>query len=154
MAAHSSTLAWRIPWMDEPGRLYVVHGVMKSQTRLKRLSSSSSGRRHFGLFQLGLEILLAKMLPTSCNHTKVPTTKNYPIQYVKSTKTETPGLDQSGPVPGADDRVTSPQSFGGSQQYQVFQGQAANNVPYVTASKVLGSSICFLQSNPNRKFIN
>ena len=21
MAAHSSTLAWKIPWMDEPGRL-------------------------------------------------------------------------------------------------------------------------------------
>ena len=34
MAPHSSTLAWRIPWTEEPGRLYVVHGVTKSQTRL------------------------------------------------------------------------------------------------------------------------
>ena len=33
MATHSSTLAWRIPWREEPGRL-LVHGVAKSQTRL------------------------------------------------------------------------------------------------------------------------
>ena len=29
MATHSSTLAWKISWMEEPGRL---HGVAKSQT--------------------------------------------------------------------------------------------------------------------------
>ena len=29
-ATHSSTLAWKIPWTEEPG----VHGVAKSQTRL------------------------------------------------------------------------------------------------------------------------
>ena len=32
MAAHSSTLAWKIPWMEEPGKLRAVHGVAKSQT--------------------------------------------------------------------------------------------------------------------------
>ena len=32
MATHSSTLAWKIPWMEEPGRL--LHGVAKSRTRL------------------------------------------------------------------------------------------------------------------------
>ena len=88
MAPHSSTLAWKIPWMEEPGRLQsigslesdtterlhfhfslsctgegngnplqcsclenprdveawwaAVYGVAQSQTRLKRLSSSSS----------------------------------------------------------------------------------------------------------------
>ena len=88
MAPHSSTLAWKIPWMEEPGRLQsmgslesdtterlhfhfslscigegngsplqcsclensrdggawwtAVSGVAQSQTRLKRLSSSSS----------------------------------------------------------------------------------------------------------------
>ena len=88
MAPHSSTLAWEIPWMEEPGRLQsmgslrvghdwatslslllscigegngnplqcsclenprdggawwaAVYGVTQSQTRLKRLSSSSS----------------------------------------------------------------------------------------------------------------
>ena len=30
MAMHSSTIAWKIPWTEEPG----VHGVTKSQTRL------------------------------------------------------------------------------------------------------------------------
>ena len=33
MATHSSTLAWRIPWREEPGRL-LVHGITKSRTRL------------------------------------------------------------------------------------------------------------------------
>ena len=32
MTTHSSTLAWKIPCMEEPGRL---HGVAQSQTRLK-----------------------------------------------------------------------------------------------------------------------
>ena len=33
MAPHSSTLAWKIPWMEEPGRLQSM-GVSKSRTRL------------------------------------------------------------------------------------------------------------------------
>ena len=33
MAPHSSTLAWKIPWTEEPGRA-AVHGVAKSLTRL------------------------------------------------------------------------------------------------------------------------
>ena len=33
MAPHSSTLAWKIPWTEEPGWA-LVHGVAKSQTRL------------------------------------------------------------------------------------------------------------------------
>ena len=33
MATHSSTLAWKIPWMEEPGKA-AVHGVAKSRTRL------------------------------------------------------------------------------------------------------------------------
>ena len=31
MATHSSTLAWKIPWMEEPGKS-TAHGVTKSQT--------------------------------------------------------------------------------------------------------------------------
>ena len=31
MAIHSSILAWRTPWTEEPNRL---HGVKKSQTQL------------------------------------------------------------------------------------------------------------------------
>ena len=33
MAPHSSTLAWKIPWTEEPGRLQSM-GSAKSQTRL------------------------------------------------------------------------------------------------------------------------
>jgi len=62
MAPYSSTLAWRLPWMEEPGGLqsmgslesrarlsdftftfhFHVYGISQSRTRLKRLSSSSS----------------------------------------------------------------------------------------------------------------
>ena len=31
MATHSIILAWKIPWMEKPGRLQ-VHGVAKSRT--------------------------------------------------------------------------------------------------------------------------
>ena len=33
MATHSSTLAWKIPWTEEPGRLQSM-GSQKSRTRL------------------------------------------------------------------------------------------------------------------------
>ena len=33
MATHSSTLAWKIPWTEEPGRLQSM-GVTKSRARL------------------------------------------------------------------------------------------------------------------------
>ena len=33
MATHSSTLAWKIPWMEEPGRLQSMW-VVKSRTQL------------------------------------------------------------------------------------------------------------------------
>ena len=39
MAIHSSTIAWKIPWTEEPGRLHVVHGVAKSRTRLSDFTS-------------------------------------------------------------------------------------------------------------------
>jgi len=35
MATHSSILAWKIPWTEEPGEL---HGVAKTQKRTERLS--------------------------------------------------------------------------------------------------------------------
>ena len=41
MATHSSILAWRIPWTEEPAELHTVHRVAKSQTRLKQLSRST-----------------------------------------------------------------------------------------------------------------
>ena len=41
MANHSSTLAWKIPWTEEPGGLPSM-GSHRGWTQLKRLSSSSS----------------------------------------------------------------------------------------------------------------
>ena len=38
MATHSSTLAWKIPWMESMVG-YIVHGVAKSQTCLSDLTS-------------------------------------------------------------------------------------------------------------------
>ena len=37
MAPHSSTLAWKIPWTEEPGRLQSI-GVVKSLTRLSNFT--------------------------------------------------------------------------------------------------------------------
>ena len=34
MATHSSILAWRIPWTEEPGRLHIVHGVARVRHEL------------------------------------------------------------------------------------------------------------------------
>ena len=109
MAPHSSTLAWKIPWMEEPGRLQSMgslrvghnwetslslftfmhwrrkwqptpvflpgesqgpgslvgfrYGVAQSQTRLKRLSSSSSSsvsksQCRTALVEVGLDYLV------------------------------------------------------------------------------------------------
>ena len=40
MATHSSILAWKIPWTEEPGRLHTVHGITQSWARPKRLSTN------------------------------------------------------------------------------------------------------------------
>ena len=37
MATHSSILAWKIPWTEEPDRA-AVHGVSKSRTRLSNFT--------------------------------------------------------------------------------------------------------------------
>ena len=37
MAPYSSTLAWKIPWMEEPWWA-AVHGVAKSRTRLRNFT--------------------------------------------------------------------------------------------------------------------
>ena len=37
MATHSGTLACKIPWTEEPGRLQSVRGVAKSRTLTERL---------------------------------------------------------------------------------------------------------------------
>ena len=36
---NGSTIAWKIPWTEKPGRLHIVHGVAKSRTRLSNFAS-------------------------------------------------------------------------------------------------------------------
>ena len=38
METHSSTIAWKIPWTEEPGGLHTVHGVTKSRTQLSNFT--------------------------------------------------------------------------------------------------------------------
>ena len=42
MATHSNTLAWKIPWTEEPGRLQSIGS--QSQARLSDLSMSKARR--------------------------------------------------------------------------------------------------------------
>ena len=50
MATHSSILAWRIPWTEEPDKA-MVQGVAKSQTRLKRFRAYAGAKKwHTGMF--------------------------------------------------------------------------------------------------------
>ena len=58
MAPHSSTLAWKISWMEEPGGLQAVHGVAKSWTRLSDFTFTF----HFH----ALETEMANPLQCSC----------------------------------------------------------------------------------------
>ena len=44
MAPHSSTLAWRIPWAEEPGRLLSMGS--QSQTRLSDFTFTFSSLNH------------------------------------------------------------------------------------------------------------
>ena len=47
MATRSRTLAWRIPWIEEPGGLHTVHGVTKGWTQMKQLSITHKIRLRF-----------------------------------------------------------------------------------------------------------
>ena len=53
MATHSSILAWRISWTEEPGRV-TVHGVAKSQTRLSDYPSLTTSNNMLDFIMLRL----------------------------------------------------------------------------------------------------
>ena len=54
---HSTILAWKIPWTEDPGRLHTVHGVAESRTRLSDFTSL-----HFTSHHFKLKIILNKIL--------------------------------------------------------------------------------------------
>ena len=41
-ATHSSILAWKIPWTEEPGGLCIVHGVTKELDIIDGLSTAQN----------------------------------------------------------------------------------------------------------------
>ena len=45
IAIHSGILAWRIPWIGEPGRLHTVHEVAESD-RTEQLTLRFKGLSH------------------------------------------------------------------------------------------------------------
>ena len=53
MATHSSILAWRISWTEEPGRI-TVHGVAKSRTRLSNYPSLTTSNNMLDFIMLRL----------------------------------------------------------------------------------------------------
>ena len=57
MATHSSTLAWKIPWREEPGGLYSPWG---------RKESDTTEQLHFDKVHQGLPLWLSDIEPT-CN---------------------------------------------------------------------------------------
>ena len=54
MATHTSILAWRISWREEPGRL--VHGVTKSWTQLSDFTSLHFTSLELNLIGPGLQV--------------------------------------------------------------------------------------------------
>ena len=58
MATHSSILAWRIPWTEEPGRLQSM-GSQKSQTRLSGQTTKTGMRSKHAI---GVLLLLPEAL--------------------------------------------------------------------------------------------
>ena len=47
MAPHSSTLAWKIPWMEEPGRLQSMGSHRVGHTEVTWQQQQQFGKRDF-----------------------------------------------------------------------------------------------------------
>ena len=60
MAPHSSTLAWKIPWTEEPGGLPSMGS--QSRTRLKRLSMHACMLPGYQIFKIHLFLSFKKNL--------------------------------------------------------------------------------------------
>ena len=94
MATHSSILAWKIPWMEDTGRLHTVHGVAESDTtdRLHFLSffHIASGYFSASLLYLPISILLFEGLSSGFYDSSLSWIPSYlttlsqsPIPYIR-----------------------------------------------------------------------
>ena len=80
MATHSSILAWRIPWTEEPGA--TVHGVAQNQTRLKRRSTAQAVLTGFG--QQDPYLKNTDLISTEEEYGKTQKVQSQPPNEVKS----------------------------------------------------------------------
>ena len=94
MATHSSILAWKIPWMEDTGRLHTVHGVAESDTteRLHFLSFFHIANGYFSasLLYLPISILLFEGLSSGFYDSSLSWIPSYlttlsqsPIPYIR-----------------------------------------------------------------------
>ena len=80
MAPHSSTLAWKIPWMEEPGGLHAVHGVARSRTRLSDFTFTS----HFHALEKEMAThssVLAWRIPGTGEHGGLPSLGSHRVRH-------------------------------------------------------------------------
>ena len=77
MAPHSSTLAWKIPWMEGPGRVQSM-GVTKSQTRMSDFTFTFTK----ALTPFSISCLVAKSCLTLCNPMNCSTPGSSVLHYL------------------------------------------------------------------------
>ena len=78
MATHSSTLAWKIPWTEEPGRLQSM-GLL-SQTRLSNFTFTF----HFPALEKEMATrssVLARRIPGMGEPGGLPSTGSHRVRY-------------------------------------------------------------------------
>ena len=63
MATHSSSLAWKIPWIARGAWQATVHGVAKSQTQLSNFTSLQYSIVYIPHLHLFLCLWMYKLLP-------------------------------------------------------------------------------------------
>ena len=102
MAPHSSTLAWKIPWTEEPGRLQSM-GSLRSRTRLSKFITPGPPSHHPGLPSAQKQHLppfptpqfssIVHLCPTFC-HPMDCSTPGFPVhhQLLEFTENEDHGI--------------------------------------------------------------
>ena len=68
MAAHSSALAWRTPWTEEPGGLQSTGSQRAGRDRMAKLFSLHTQTHVAGLFMFSMcKMILASKCPSCCH---------------------------------------------------------------------------------------
>ena len=114
-ATHSSILAWRIPWTEEPGRIQSMESH-KCWTRLKRLSSSSSRT-------------VAHQTPLSMEFSRQEYWSG--LLFPPPGDLPNPGIKPKSPASSALQADLSPLSHCGSPTLKIFKGTCKSCLHYM-----------------------